>query len=78
MTNLKKCAEDNFKVIYPYIKQMCFNEHQEEWLLNFYYQQILPYAKEMIEKDFIEGQNIKSPLLQFFLRHSNSRPLLSA
>tara|TARA_R110002110_G_scaffold415807_1_gene656419 strand:- start:34150 stop:35454 length:1305 start_codon:yes stop_codon:yes gene_type:complete len=66
MTNLKKCAEDNFKVIYPYIKQMCFNEHQEEWLLNFYYLQILPYAKEMIEKDFIAGQNIKSPLLQFF------------
>lgn len=66
MTDLKKCAEDHFTVIYPYIKQICFNDEQEEWLLSFYYDEILPYAKNIIEKKFIAKQNITMQALQFF------------
>jgi len=65
MTNLKKCAEDHFTVIYPYIKQVCFNAQQEKWLFEFYYDEILPYAKEIIENKFIAKQNISMQALQF-------------
>lgn len=57
---VRQVADRDFHLFYPYIKQLSANASQESWLLDFYYQKIMPYTVNILESNFIAKQKTNS------------------